>query len=102
MKTTEIVSHLEAWVAHHRAIEEVYQSLHKMTGAMPDCALLAPVYRLLDAYTEAISDVVGDKEEWLSWYAWDNDMGAKKLEVTIPGKKPFKADSLTKLARCIK
>lgn len=36
---------------------------------------------LTDALIAIVAEVVGDKEQWVEWYVYDNEMGRKALEV---------------------
>lgn len=36
-------------------------------------------FSLLDAYCSLLSDAIGDKNEWIGWYCFDNDFGKKGL-----------------------
>lgn len=44
---------------------------------------------------------VGDDNDWLDWYCWKNDMGAKGLEVTSTTGKKIKVKTVAQLARVI-
>ena len=59
-----------------------YIGLQALTKCGPDALLTLAMGQMWDAYTNAVSREVGDENEWLDWYCWDNDMGAKGLEVT--------------------
>ena len=41
----------------------------------PESPLYAVIWNLQAAYTKAVAELVGDKWDWLDWYARENDMG---------------------------
>lgn len=75
MNITEIVKKLEPWKARNDALMAQYYALRKMTGADPDSELLQPIFEVLEAYTAAVGELVGDKNKWLEWYQSECDMG---------------------------
>ncbi len=103
MTTDEIVKRLEAWKRRHTALMEQYDALHRLTGAMSDCDLLLPVFDIWSAYTVAVSELVGDREEWLQWYELECDMGRRPKEVTnLGGDVTIRVKTLRQLARVIR
>lgn len=99
MSIDEIVKRLQAWADRQRKLQAQYEALRALTGADPDCALLAPVWSVWSAYTVAVSELVGDKEEWLQWYETECDMGRKPKEVVSWGGRTIKVRTLRQLAR---
>jgi hypothetical protein len=103
MKTDEIVIRLEAWKRRHEALMAQYDALHRLTGAMPDCDLLRPVFDTWTAYTVAVSELVGDTDEWLQWYEFECDMGRRPQEVTNScGDLTIRVKTLRQIARVIR
>ena len=76
MTAEQILPRLEAWKARHEALSSACYQLEALTGAAPDCRLLAPVHALWNAYTEAVSGLIGDQLGRLNWYAVQCEMGA--------------------------
>lgn len=101
MSIDEIVIRLEAWAKRQRKLQAQYEALQALTGAGPDCALLEPVWSVWSAYTVAVSELVGDKNEWLQWYETECDMGRKPKEVVSWGGRTIKVRTLRQLARVI-
>lgn len=102
MSIDQIVKRLEAWKKRQEELTAQYNALHALTGAMPDSALLRPVFDVWDAYTVAVSELVGDKDEWLQWYELECDMGRKPKEVTnLGGDVTIRVRTLRQLARVI-
>lgn len=43
------------------------------------------------AYTEAVKQLVGDDQDWLDWFWWDNEMGMRGFEAGLrENKRPIK------------
>lgn len=101
MNTDEIVSRLEAWKKHKEIVESQYQAFKALTDVSPECPLFDMVFRLWDAYTVAVSEIVGDKDALLNWYEMECDMGKNPMGVFLHGKK-VKVKTLRKLAQVIK
>lgn len=97
---------LEDWATHQKALTKPLDQLQALTGAMPDCALLEPIYSVWNVYTKMVSEKVGDAGNWLSYFEFDCEMGAKPKEVFwtgLGGKQiSVKMSSLNQLARVIK
>ncbi len=101
MPIDEIVRRLEAWADRQRKLQAQYQALQALTNADCECALLAPVWSVWTAYTVAVSELIGDDNEWLQWYELECDMGRHPKEVTSTGGKTIKVRTLRQLARVI-
>lgn len=101
MPIDEIVKRLEAWAARQRELHAQYAALHALTGAEADCPLMRPVWSVWTAYTVAVSEIVGDDNEWLQWYELECDMGRRPKTVTSTGGKTIKVRTLRQLARVI-
>ena len=101
MSIDEIVRRLEPWKKRHDALMEQCDAMQKLTGATPDCELLHPIFDVWDAYTIAVSEIVGDTNEWLHWYQLECDMGCKPMEVKSDTGTTFRVRTLRQLARAI-
>lgn len=101
MQIDQILRKLEWWKKRHESLEAQYQSFRSLTDATPECPLFDMVFKLWDAYTVAISEIIGDKYEWLQYYELECDMGKKPKEVTLPNGKKIRVKTLRQLARVI-
>ena len=75
MTGAEKLEVLRAWKT---AIEQADAKIYPVIGILqlaPESPIPSAVWALQDALTHAVGKIVGDKEEWLSWYAHDNAMG---------------------------
>ena len=98
MTHKEILSRLETWAALQTALGAQMDTFCDLTGADPGSPLLAPVFALSDAYTDLMSEVVGDTDEWLNWYHYECSMGEEPKEAVLDHDHLLLVDSLRQLA----
>ena len=101
MKITEIESRLKVWQKRHDELMVAYDAFYDLTGASIGCKLLNPIFNLLDAYTASVSEIVGDKDEWLIWYANECAMGKRPGIYVTPAGRKIEVDTLKQLSRVI-
>ena len=80
---------LQEWQTTIRNSDKALAALDKAVGPT-DGPLKESIWRMQATYTRAISLIVGDKWEWLEWFACDNDMGKKGLTASAGTGKPLK------------
>lgn len=101
MEIEEINERLKHWKRRHNELMDAYGDLNKLTSAMPDCKLLRPVFDVWTAYTVAISELIGDRNEWLQWYEFECDMGNRPKTVVFVNGRELEVKTLRHLARVI-
>lgn len=84
LSSAETLSLLQAWAAQQAALKEQTDLLERLTGAGPDSPLLTPVFEIWDAYTRLVAEKVGDTQNWLEYFEFDCEMGARPKEVSWP------------------
>jgi hypothetical protein len=48
-------------------------------------------FRLMSSYCDLLSEAIGDTFEWVAWYCFENDFGAKKWKAGYDGnEKPIR------------
>lgn len=102
MSEAEMLQILRQWEASHKALNGPIAEFRRVTGAMPDCALLEPVYRLWDDYTKMVSEKVGAVNEDLEWYQFECQMGERPMSVRFKDGTEIQGDSLENLAKIIR
>ena len=100
-KAAEIVPTLELWQRVYREWQTQYEALQALTRCGPEAPIALAMGRMWDAYTNAVAREVGDENDWLEWYCWENDMGAKGLEAQSTSGKTIKVRTVAHLARVI-
>ncbi len=90
--TKEKLQLLKQWETNFYQIENAYELMKNAFDAQPESKVASASFLLFDAYTKCVSILVGDNNNSLDWYAWDNGMGKKKLKakaVTWKTEKPI-------------
>lgn len=75
-----IVSLLLEWLETYRQIEAATGQLRACLGADPESLVVKAMYDSFERYTELLSAKIGDDFDWLAWFIWENDAGAKGHE----------------------
>ena len=78
-------------------LDEQWDLFCDATGATSDYPLGDAVWKMFDFATNTASVAVGDGVETVSWYIWDNDLGKKGYEHTLPDGKMKKIKSVDDL-----
>lgn len=68
---------VEQWQATAKEMSKQFDALSNVLGGDPGSPLQTAVWGMFSEYTKALAALVGDEEEWLEWYAWECDFGAK-------------------------
>jgi len=100
-KPADIAPRLLEWQRIYDQWQTQYQALQTLTKCGPEAPIAAAMGKMWDAYTDALARDLGDDNDWLCWYCWENDMGAKGLEVTSTSGKTIKVKTVAHLARVI-
>ena len=100
MTSADTLPILTEWRDTLRAAEADIERFIDPLQCSPDSKLYDIPWRLMNAYTKAVSLAVGDRDEWLAWFYAENNMGTAKREVMVNGKYR-RIKSLRDLARVI-
>lgn len=100
MPIREIVLRLGHWKARIKKLDAQIDAFADMTGARSDGPFLDNIYGMIDAYTASVSELIGDKWDWLSWHRNECEMGQAPRDAVIGGKT-IKVKTLRQLARVI-
>lgn len=104
MKTVaEITSILEPWLDTYLELERQFAVLESVLGRREDCPLEKAAYTVHAVYTAALAREVGDTDDWLSWYLYENGAGKKRLTAKAPEWRKLRPiTSLHRLAKLIR
>lgn len=80
---------LQEWQTTIKNSDKTLAALDKAIG-VNDGPLKTSIWTMQATYTRAISLIIGDKYEWLEWFAIDNQMGAKGMKAGADPSKPPK------------
>lgn len=100
MKPDEMMPLLTAWANRQRELTAQMEALFDITGDSNGPLFLA-VWRAWNEYTSTLSRLIGDHDDWLSWYESENRMGLNGFEASPAGGKLRKVRTLHQLARLI-
>lgn len=66
-------------VARHDALDRAFEPIIA-AFKNHDFPAFGEAWRTFDAYLLAISREIGDRDNWLTWFVYENDCGRKKME----------------------
>ena len=76
---------LEKWNDRYTALDEAWEKLVD-AGFASDSELHNETWRAFDAYTEAVGILVGDKNDWLTWFLYEAKQGKKNCNAVVNDK----------------
>ena len=100
-RAADMMPLLLEWQRVYNDWQVQYETLQALTRCGPEAPIALAMGRMWDAYTNAVAREVGDENDSLDWYCWENDMGAKGQEVTSTSGKTIKVTTVAHLARVI-
>lgn len=102
MTKEEKLARLNRWVNAFHAVDTQMNALEAVVGPLVESTLFDAVWNTFQAYTDAVSKLVGDECGWLDWYSCENDMGKKGLGASPDADtEPIVVDSTEKLLRMV-
>lgn len=101
MKLEHIENRLRHWKRRYAEMDSAYEKFRQLTGAMPDSKLWKPFFDIWTDYTVSVSELIGDKDEWLQWYQYECHMGKRPMKVILKGGQELEVRTLRHLARVI-
>lgn len=102
MTRDEKLEWLDRWASGYQVFQAKVDNIEAVFGPLRECTFFDAIWNVFQAYTDAVSVIVGDEEGWLDWYACENDMGASGLKARIgPDTEPVIIDSTEKLLRVV-
>lgn len=95
---------LTTWLADYHKLDKLTDDLSALTGSVVDSRFHKIVSQAFDHYTAAVSALVGDEFEWLSWYLYDRpNAGSVPCAAKAPSwKKPRQIRTLRQLLTLIR
>jgi hypothetical protein len=85
----ETMLRLEQWKQQHDDLEAVFAAMKPSLGCLANSPLFESAWRTFEAYTKTLVELLGATgwpDDWLTWYAYENDMGARGHEAGYDGK----------------
>lgn len=84
----------------HKKLDLAFEDIFKIFGSgVIESEFWESIYSTFDTHLQTVKDVVGDKDDWIEWYLYDNDYGKKEFEAGYDSNlKPVKTiDDLLEL-----
>lgn len=103
MTTKERMKLLTEWKEQFEKCDQAWTALEKIfRGLDCDSQIGDAIWRTQQRYTEAVGKLIGDDNDWLDWYCYDNNMGADgKKAKAAKWKRLQPVDTLGDLCRLI-
>jgi len=83
----ERIALLERWLAEYKRVEAINQALVGLFHSNPEGPVHLCYYELFSAYGHLVGEKVGDNNDWLGWFIWENDCGKNAMEARAPSWK---------------
>ena len=81
MTKKEKLKLLQDWENQFHVTDKAWKCLKLLFGSIDcDSEIGKAIWGSFTEYSRVMAMLLGDKDEWLSWYCWDNDMGQNELE----------------------
>ena len=76
----------------HDTLMESYKTLEAALGvSLIQSKIWSATWQMFDLMLAAVAGQIGDESEWLSWYVYENDCGARGMEAGYDGRmKPIR------------
>ena len=87
-------------VEAHKSASDNFDKLEEALGVRSDSGFFNVYWKDMEALVEAVSIAVGDEQDRISWYIYDNEYGEKGLKAGYAGKLK-KIGSIKALVRLI-
>lgn len=92
MTRQEKLKLLQNWKQCHDNILTLMESLEPAFGSLINSKLSEQLWHNFYILTETTEKFLGSNYNWLEWYCWDNQMGAKRLDAGHGGNmRPIKS-----------
>lgn len=83
----ERIALLEEWLIEHEKVESACSLIESLFGNSPEGHIQTRFRQLFESYSRLAAIQVGDDQNWLDWFIWDNDCGKSAMEAKAPSWK---------------
>lgn len=101
MRAPDMLPLLQAWARRHAQLQAQMDALAAIFVRNFDGPLFDAVWSTWNDYTQALSRIVGDDEDWLGWFESECDMGKRPQVVISASGRKIRVRSVAQLARVI-
>lgn len=82
MNKEQFVKLMNEIIEYNKKLDKIYEGVDSLFGGCDTLMYKTSMDRIL----KVISEIVGDKDEWIFWYMYDNDYGMGNNTVFIDDK----------------
>jgi hypothetical protein len=87
MNKKQKIQLIESYISLLNSFEKEFDLFEKGLGCqLVECRLRDNIYKSLDQHLNNISKAIGDENDWVSWFIYDNDCGKSKLQAGLKDK----------------
>ena len=90
---------IEKLKQHIQSFEVASEDLSRLIG-YPSGEFGESIGYIVDMLVETTSTIIGDEQQWLSWFIYDCQFGAKPMAATVDGKE-YLVDSIDMLLEVV-
>ena len=102
MTHDERVAAIERVCSVIKAGDDAFVGLAKVVGCDPEAPIWTALHVAHGALIRTTATLISDSDEWLSWFIYENDMGAKGMQAKAASWKAMRAiKSASHLAKLI-
>jgi hypothetical protein len=83
----EKIEALKGWETRRKDMDSKIAQLEDLLGISPESVFLDAVRRIQEQDRIMTSLIVGDNDEWLDWYCYENSFGADGMTINIGGRE---------------
>ena len=83
MTQLEKLKILDDVVSSHKSLEDMCNKLEAFTGIAHDALIFNTMREVAELSQDYAKQLVGDDNNWLDWYIYENDCGSKELKASI-------------------
>lgn len=77
---------LRGWEARRKDMDSNIAKFENLVGISFESPFVESIRRLQERDRIITSQIVGDTDEWLDWYCYENSFGADEMTVEISGQ----------------
>ena len=99
MNKKEKIFLIKEHLNHYTALNVGFDKIYSLFGG-DDSEFCNSIWAAFEFSTDTLSQLIGDKGCWISWYLYDNECGKGK-KTAIIGEKKIQVDSVEKLVKVI-
>lgn len=84
LDVTQTTKAITAWRDRIQAVDAPLSALYAITGGDHGSPLGETIESALESYTVAVSHMIGDRDEWLTYYRFECDLGKRPRKAGAP------------------